>query len=140
MAYSPMMRIGELANRVGVTAKTVRYYESIGLLIEPDRTSSGYRSYDASAVERLGFIRDAQASGLTLAEIASVLELKGAGEISCTHTAELLERHVREIDEQVSRLQAARVQLADLASRAKSLDPAGCTDPNRCQVIASSAS
>lgn len=133
------MRIGELAARVGVTAKTVRYYESIGLLAEPDRTSSGYRNYDGLAVERLGFIRDAQATGLTLSEIASVLELKGAGEISCAHTAQLLERHVRDIDEQISRLHAARVQLADLAERAKSLDPAGCTDPNRCQVIASNA-
>jgi len=129
------MRIGHLATEVGVSAKTVRYYESIGLLPEPARTASGYRDYDRPAVERLGFIRDAQATGLTLAEIASVLELKEAGEMSCTHTADLLERHVREIDEQIERLQAARISLADLAARASSLDPAGCTDPNRCQVI-----
>ena len=70
------MRIGELADHGSVSAKTVRYYESIGLLKEPLRTASGYRDYDAAAVERLCFIRDAQASGLTLAEIASVLELK----------------------------------------------------------------
>ena len=78
------MKIGELADRTGVTTKTVRYYESIGLLAEPERTASGYRDYDTDAVERLCFVRDAQATGLSLAEIASVLELKAAGSTSCS--------------------------------------------------------
>ena len=129
------MRVGELADRVGVTAKTVRYYESIGLLAEPGRTPSGYRDYGPDAVERLRFVRDAQATGLTLTEIASVLELKNAGERSCAHTAELLERHLAELDEQIQRLTTTRSELERLASRADELDPATCTDPNRCQVI-----
>ena len=129
------MRIGELGDRTGHSTKTIRYYESLGILEPPERTPSGYRDYDERAVERLGFIRDAQASGLTLAEIASVLELKAAGERSCQHTTALLERHLVEIDDQIARLQAARLALADLARRAASLDPADCTDPNRCQVI-----
>lgn len=73
------MRIGELADTVGVNTKTVRYYESIGLMPEPDRTSSGYRDYGPDALERLQFIREAQASGLTLAEVQSILELEDAG-------------------------------------------------------------
>ncbi len=81
------MRIGELADEGGVSTKTIRYYESIGVMREPERTPSGYRDYGRVAVERLLFIRDAQATGLKLAE-------RGAG-----------------------------------------LDPSGCTDPNRCQVI-----
>ncbi len=129
------MRVGELANRGDVSAKTVRYYESIGLLKEPARTPSGYRDYDDVAVERLCFIRDAQASGLTLAEIASVLELKEAGERSCAHTSDLLHRHLAAIDGQIERLRLARATLADLAKRAEMLDPADCTDPNLCQVI-----
>lgn len=129
------MKIGELAERGDVSAKTIRYYESIGLLKDPERTSSGYRDYDDVAVERLRFIRDAQSSGLTLAEIASVLELKEAGERSCQHTTELLQRHLTEIDDQIERLQTARASLAVLADRAAGLDPASCTDPNRCQVI-----
>lgn len=129
------MKIGELGERANVSAKTIRYYEDVGLLEEPARTASGYRDYDEPAVERLRFIRDAQASGLSLAEIASVLELKAAGERSCQHTTALLERHLIEIDEQIVRLQAARAQLAELAARAQSLNPANCTDPNRCQVI-----
>lgn len=134
------MRIGELGERIGVSAKTIRYYESLGLLDEPERTSSGYRVYDEVAAERLGFIRDAQASGLSLAEIASVLELKAAGHRSCDHTTELLERHLVDIDDQIERLQSARTTLQALAARARSLDPAACTDPNRCQVIAAAIS
>lgn len=129
------MRIGELADSAGVSTKTVRYYESIGLLPEPGRTPSGYRDYGEDAVERLRFVRDAQATGLSLAEIASVLELKAAGATSCAHTTALLERHLGELDDQIERLSAARTELAALAARAGSLDPAGCTDPNRCQVI-----
>jgi len=130
-----VMRIGELADRTDVSTKTIRYYESIGLLPEPARTPSGYRDYHADAVERLRFVRDAQATGLTLAEISSVLELKAAGERSCAHTAALLDRRLELLDQQIVRLKAAREELAELANRARSLDPKNCTDPNRCQVI-----
>ncbi len=130
------MKIGELADATAVTAKTVRYYESIGILAAPERTPSGYRDYKPEAVERLQFIRDAQASGLTLAEIQSVLELKDSGARSCAHTSALLSRHLTEIDDQIARLQEARQQLVVLADRADGVDPASCTDPNRCQVIA----
>ncbi len=130
-----VVKIGELGDQCGVTAKTIRYYESIGLLDEPVRTASGYRDYGDDAVERLRFIRDAQATGLTLAEISSVLELKGAGERSCSHTMALIESHVASIDAQMQQLADARRELSSLAERAKALDPASCTDPNRCQVI-----
>ncbi len=129
------MKIGELGDRCGVSAKTIRYYESIGLLDEPARTRSGYRDYDQDAVERLTFIRDAQSTGLTLAEISSVLELKGAGQRSCAHTMELIGAHLAAIDVQIDQLTAARKELAALAKRAERLDPSSCTDPNRCQVI-----
>ena len=130
------MRIGELAAAADVSTKTVRYYESIGLLDAPARTASGYRDYGGDALERLRFVRDAQATGLTLAEIASVLELKGTGQRSCAHTTSLLERHLDELDQQIQRLRSARATLAELAERARALDPSTCTDPNRCQVIA----
>lgn len=130
------MQIGVLAERSGVSTKTIRYYESINLLAEPERTASGYRAYGEDAVERLRFIRDAQSTGLSLAEIQSVLELKDAGARSCDHTAALLERHLSEIDEQIERLQVARKELVVMAERSRGLDPASCTDPHRCQVIA----
>lgn len=129
------MKIGQLGDQCGVTAKTIRYYESIGLLDEPMRTQGGYRDYGDAAVERLQFIRDAQSTGLSLAEIASVLELKGAGERSCAHTMALVDSHLLAIDIQIEQLTVARRELALLVKRAKGLDPASCTDPNRCQVI-----
>ena len=129
------MRIGELAEQVGVTTKTVRYYESLGLLPPAKRTPSGYRSYDGAALDRLRFVRDAQATGLSLTEIRSIVELKVQGERSCAHTRELLHRHLDDLDRQIERLQAARSALVELADRADDVDPADCTDPHRCQVI-----
>jgi len=129
------MRIGELADEAGVSTKTVRYYESIGILAEPCRTDSGYRDYEPDSVERLRFIRDAQSTGLSLSEIQSVLELKDAGSRSCEHTTSLLDQHLAEIDQQLATLHQARDELLTLAERARSLDPTACTDPNRCQVI-----
>lgn len=132
------MRIGTLATQCGLTTKTMRYYESLGLLPDPGRTPAGYRSYDEGTLDRLRFIRDAQVSGLSLMEIKSILELKDSGARSCDHTAALLERHLADIDEQMARLQTARAELLQLAERARGLDPAACTDPHRCQVIAGS--
>jgi DNA-binding transcriptional MerR regulator len=129
------MRIGAVAEAAGTTPSTIRYYESVGLVAPPPRSAAGYRDYPDEVLGRLQFIRDAQASGLTLAEIQSVLELKDAGRRSCEHTAALLERHLAELDEQIERLQLARVELARLAGRARALDPSECTDPHRCQVI-----
>lgn len=129
------MKIGELADVCGVTTKTIRYYESIGLVPEPERTASGYRSYSPESADRLHFIRDAQATGLTLTEIQSVLELKDVGASTCEHTRSLVERHLNDLDEQIARLQLARAELANLADRARVLDPSSCTDATRCQVI-----
>lgn len=63
------MQIGELAKAAEVPAKTIRYYEDIGLLPHPPRTEGGYRRYGPEAADRLRFIRKAQALGLTLSEI-----------------------------------------------------------------------
>lgn len=129
------MRIGEFADRAGVTAKTVRYYEGIGLLPAPERTASGYRDYDADALERLQFVRDAQAAGLTLKESRTILDMKAQGHATCEHTQALLDRHLSDIDAQIASLQAARAELLQLSRRADALDPGACTDENRCQVI-----
>lgn len=129
------MQIGELAKTAGVTTKTIRYYESIGVLDEPARTESGYRSYGPTAIERLDFVKQAQASGLALAEIKSILEIKDEGGQTCEHTTALLGRHLDELDAKIIELQAARIELRAMYERAGALDPADCTDANRCQII-----
>jgi MerR family transcriptional regulator, copper efflux regulator len=130
------MKIGELGKRTGVPTKTIRYYEDIGLLPEPERAYNGYREYNDDAVLRLRFIRDAQATGLALTEIASILDLRSVGEGTCHHVIELLERHLEDLDRHLENLHATRDQLITLTKRAKGLDPEDCTDPNRCQTIA----
>lgn len=130
------MKIGELARHTGVTAKTIRYYEEIGLMAEPQRAPNGYRDYPEDAIDRLAFIRDAQATGLSLNEIASILDLRGHGETTCLHVVDLLEHHVDALTRHISNLQRTRRKLAELTQRAQSLDPANCQDPNRCQTIA----
>lgn len=129
------MQIGVLAASTGVTTKAIRYYESIGVLDEPARTESGYRSYGPEAIERLQFIKQAQSSGLALTEIKSILEIKDEGGQSCEHTRDLLKSHLDELDHKIIELQQARIELGAMYSRADTLDPAECTDANRCQVI-----
>ena len=129
------MRIGELASRTGTTTKTIRYYEDIGLLLQPDRAANDYRDYPEEAVDRLHFVRDVQATGLTLTEIASILDLRSHGETTCHHVIDLLERHLAALDRHITTLRQTRRKLADLAQRARNLDPADCSDPNRCQTI-----
>lgn len=129
------MRIGKLAGLTGVTTKTIRYYEDIGILPEPERASNDYRDYGPEAVDRLRFIRDAQATGLTLTEIGWILDLRGRGESSCEHVVELLEAHLEDLDLRIEELHRARDKMVALTRRARRLDPAECTDPHRCQTI-----
>lgn len=129
------MRIGELARLTGLTTKTIRYYEQIGLMQEPDRHPNGYRDYGDGAVEQLQFVRDAQAAGLTLAETGEILGMKAAGESTCGHTRDLLALHLAEVDAQIDRLLATRNELRAMAERAAAMNPESCNDPARCQVI-----
>jgi DNA-binding transcriptional MerR regulator len=67
------LTVSQLAERVGVRADTVRYYERVGLLPASARSPAGYRTYGQAAVERLRFIKGAQRVGLRLRDIAELL-------------------------------------------------------------------
>lgn len=129
------MRIGELADSSGVTTKTIRYYEQIGVLGEPERTASGYRDYGEETVDRLAFVKAAQAVGLTLAEIREVLAFRDRGEAPCEHVYNLLSEHAEAIDEQMRDLEALRSELRKLARRARRLDPRDCDPSDVCHLI-----
>jgi len=92
-----MRRIGEVAAAVGLNPKTLRYYEEIGLLPPPPRTATGYRLYDEEAAERLRFILQARAVGLTLEEISEIMRLRGDGQEPCAHVLALLDRKLMAI-------------------------------------------
>lgn len=129
------MRIGELAATSGVSAKTIRYYEDIGVLDPPARTPSGYRDYTPGATDRLAFIRSAQAVGLSLGEIRGIVALRDRGTTPCGHVLDLITARAADLDRRISELQRLRAELGRLEDRAQHLDPADC-DPRRvCHLI-----
>jgi len=130
------MKIGDVAQQTGLSTKTIRYYEDLGVLPDPERSSNGYRSYDDGVVDRIGFIRDAQAAGLSLTEIQLILDLRDTGESTCAHTLELLESHLADVETQLSELERTKNRIQGMITAARRLDPATCDDPNRCQTIA----
>lgn len=132
-----IMKIGELAKKTGLTTQSIRYYENIGLLPEPRRRENGYREYDHTTADRISFVRDAQASGLSLTEIHLILELRDQGEPTCGHVVFLLEQHVDEVENQITELQRTRERLEQMIERAQKLDPSECQDSVRCQTISS---
>ncbi|MEU3747317.1 MULTISPECIES: heavy metal-responsive transcriptional regulator [Streptomyces] len=129
------MRIGELAVAGGLTTKTIRFYEQAGLLPAPPRTSGGYRDYPQQMLARLGFIRDAQAAGLTLAEIRSVLTLRDSGQAPCARVSALIDQHLAEIDRRMAELREARTELQELARRAAVTDPDSCSEGEICTIL-----
>ena len=133
------MRIGELARRSGVAPSALRYYEQVGLLPEPSRTMSGYRSYGDAVLERLSFIRSAQAVGLTLAEVRDVLGIRDAGEAPCRVVTDLIERRHAEVRSRIAELSALEHELSRLRERAASLQPRDCDPSGVCHVIPAAA-
>jgi DNA-binding transcriptional MerR regulator len=129
------MKIGELSGLTSVPTKTIRYYEEIGVLPPARRSQNGYRDYGPDAADRLAFVKDAQATGLTLGEISTVLRLRGSGEPTCDHVRRLLADHLERLDSRIEALRATRRRLAEMLRRAEHLDPAECVDPIRCQVV-----
>ena len=127
------MRTGELAGRAGVNPKTVRYYETIGVLPEPPRTSSGYRDYDDSYVGRLTFVRTAQRLGVTLDEVKEILGFRERGEVPCAYVRDVIDAQVTDIDRRIRELQELRGQLGELAEAADDLPPAA--EGVTCQLI-----
>ena len=128
------MRIGEVAARAGVPAKTIRFWEDQHLLPAPARTPAGYRDYDPGVLERLAFIRHAQAAGLTLDAIRQVLDIRDGGQPPCVHVADLIARRLGEVEARLAELTRARDQLAALGRRAAAQDPADCR--GYCSIIA----
>jgi len=113
------MRIGQLSKRSGVSIPTLRFYEREKLLREPPRTSSGYRSYTDCDLERVQFIRDAQALGFTLREVLQLMQIHQPGTPPAGPTRDrwreafrIAEERLSLIDRKIEELQAFRKRLA----------------------------
>jgi DNA-binding transcriptional MerR regulator len=129
------MRIGEVAERSGVSAKTLRYYEEIGLVSPAARTDAGYRLYDDDVMDRIAFIRASRALGLSLGEIRSVVALRDRGETPCGHVLDLLRARADDISKRIRELRLLKDELERLVERAEQLDPAACAPQKVCHLI-----
>jgi DNA-binding transcriptional MerR regulator len=114
----PTLRIGEVAEQVGVNPKTIRYCEEIGLISQPGRRPSGYRVYHAEDAERISFIKRAQRFGLSLDEIREVLAYQEDGKPPCELVVAAVRRHADEVEARIAELTRLRDELAELIDRA----------------------
>ena len=103
--------MGKLAERIGASPDTLRYYERIGLLPVADRSAAGYRLFDDEAVDRLQFIRGAQRLGLRLEEIGQLLAIRERGLCPCGHTRQLLEERLAQLDAELAELERLREEI-----------------------------
>lgn len=111
------LKIGEVANLTGMSVKTIRYYEEIGLL-EPTttRAESGYRLFNSQVLNRLAFIKRSQSLGLSLSEIRDILEVHDSGELPCGTVKQHLLLKVEAITEQIEALEILKSELVGLLS------------------------
>lgn len=130
--FRPGMRIGVLAERLGINPKTIRYYESIGLLPTPARRPSGYREYGKEDAERLAFVRTAQRFGLRLDQIREILAFRERGDRPCGFVLDVVRRELADLDERIAELQRTRAELGNLLARAETL-PSG--DARYCDLL-----
>lgn len=121
-----MMNISTVADRSGVTAKTIRYYESIGLIPSADRLTNGYRAYGASDVHTLQFIRKARSLGFSVDEIRSLLDLWRDQKRSSSKVKALAMQHLLELDGKIGELAVMRRTLAHLIERCHDNDRPDC--------------
>ncbi len=107
-----LMTIGRVAQAAGVATTTLRYYEREGILAPVVRNGAGYRLYDAHAVQRLQFIRSAQAVGFTLDDIRILLALEQKDTKPCQAEVQpLIERRLAQIEQKMKDLKSVRAAL-----------------------------
>jgi DNA-binding transcriptional MerR regulator len=106
-----MLKIGEVSKRSGVGVEALRFYEKGSLLDSPSRTFGGYRVYGEDVLERLAFIKQAQALGFSLDEIRRIIDDARKGESPCDEVREIVRRRMAEVDERLRELHRYRKEL-----------------------------
>ena len=120
------MNIGAAAKRSGVPAKTIRYYEEIGLIPKAARTAGGYRDYSDQDVEMLRFIHRSRDLGFPVKEVAELLALWRDRSRSSAQVKELALHRIADIDTKIAELKSIRQTLTDLARRCHGDDRPDC--------------
>lgn len=124
------LTIGTVAKRAGVPIDTIRYYEREGLLPEPLRRASGYRSYNETAISRLRFIRRAKELGFTLDEIRDLLALSSDRRGGVKAVRKRAEQRLADIEARIAELTRIRKGLQQLIEACP-----GHGDPEHCPIL-----
>jgi DNA-binding transcriptional MerR regulator len=106
-----MLKIGELAKQTGVSVGTLRYYESLALIVPSERSASSYRYYAETAVQKIQFIRKAQALQFSLTEIKQILVIREQGNPACATVRGLLNEKIAKVDHQIQQLDEFKIEL-----------------------------
>lgn len=128
------LTVGAAAEAAGVSAKAVRLWEAKGLLPPAERTDTGYRVFTGGDIALLRFIRQAKTLGLTLTEIREILDLQRGGAVPCQRVTQLLDTHIRGIDEKVADLRQLRRSLVSAQRAARDGQRRG-EDAVVCRII-----
>ena len=113
------MKIGELSRATGINIETIRYYERIGLLPEPDRTAANYRSYGDPHRARLTFVRHSRDLGFAIEEIRSLLDLSDDPARDCSEADRIASRHLAQVEEKIAQLTLLRDELTRIVGRCR---------------------
>lgn len=130
------MFIHELAQLTSVSAKTIRYYESIDLLPKPERAENNYRQYSEEVVERLRFIVSARSLGFNLSDIGEFLEARDDGTLPCQRVLDSFDKKILDIDKRIADLLALRDTLHRIRKDGAALPPnKKCDEQCVCYLI-----
>jgi DNA-binding transcriptional MerR regulator len=102
MEDNSKLTIGGLAKATGTTVETVRWYEKVGLLPVPARTSGNYRTYKSEHLKRLSFIRRSRGLGFTIEEVRALLALADQQDRDCGEVAAIARRHLAEVERKIT--------------------------------------
>ncbi len=131
---TPMWAIAEVCERTGLSPRTVRYYEEIGLLPGVRRRAGGRRVYGPDELERLGFIHRLKGLGLCLSEIRDLNAVYGIGGSTAamlTRLRDLLELHVKDVDQRIGELEGLKTELIRYRDHIEVRAAAASTPPRR---------
>ena len=108
---------GALAKETGVNIETIRYYEKIGLMPEPFRTTNEYRVYDETDLKRLSFIRRCRDLGFSLDEVRGLLGLVDGGDYTCAEVRDLSIVHLGDVRQKIRDLRKMERTLKEMVSQ-----------------------
>lgn len=132
------MLAGAAAKELGIGIQTLHFYEQQGLIPRPPRTTAGYRVYTPEIVERVRFVRKAQALGFSLDEIKEILALAQKGTSPCGRVQAALGEKLNEVDRRLKELSDFRAELASLIEQAAELSSHGA-EAQVCSIVEESS-